>query len=41
MNTLYSYMFGPISDNQLFDMQDLQMQQEPSFMDFMGQLGAP
>ncbi|KAK5094568.1 hypothetical protein LTR70_004046 [Exophiala xenobiotica] len=41
MNTLYSYMFGPISDHQLFDMQDLQMQQEPNFMDFMGQLGAP
>ncbi|KAK5947479.1 hypothetical protein PMZ80_001629 [Knufia obscura] len=40
MNTLYSYMFGPISDDQLFNMQDLQMQ-ESSFMDFMGQLGAP
>ena len=40
MNTLYSYMFGPISDNQLFNMQDLQMQ-EPNFMDFMSQLGAP
>lgn len=39
MNALYSYMFGPIADAQLFNLDDLQMQ-EASFMDFMGQLGA-
>lgn len=39
MNALYSYMFGPIADAQLFNIDDLQMQ-ESSFMDFMGQLGA-
>lgn len=40
MNTLYSYMFGPVADSQLFDAQNLQMQ-DASFLDFMGQLGAP
>lgn len=38
MNALYSYMFGPIADSQLFNIDDLQVQ-EPSFMDFMGQFG--
>ncbi|KAJ9658433.1 hypothetical protein H2198_003717 [Neophaeococcomyces mojaviensis] len=40
MNSLYSYMFGPVADSQLFNVQDLQMQ-DPTFFDFMGQLGAP
>lgn len=39
MNALYSYMFGPVADAQLFNIADLQMQ-EASLMDFMGQLGA-
>lgn len=38
MNALYSYMFGPIADAELFNIDDLQMQ-EAGFMDFMGQLG--
>lgn len=39
MNALYSFMFGPIADAELFKIDDLQMQ-EAGFMDFMGQLGA-
>ncbi|KAK5085655.1 hypothetical protein LTR05_004942 [Lithohypha guttulata] len=40
MNTLFSFLCGPITDSQLFDVQNLQLQ-ESSFMDFMGELGAP